>query len=484
MEAAMARAKCRKSQALEYPINPCRPNLDAVLAKVYQIYKTEKSGDCSATEIQASRCDTGVSPTWKSECPITRFDGFTQKVGGTPGLQFHDTNPPVVAEALAGNLSSLQVTGDATALSYSVDDDGAGVIINGTGNGFVDPFTEFTIPLTSVFSDCGLLLTLTGTKKPSVMMRTQLLVTQLTVCNYIKERGLVMPECSSEATNNSVVTHDAEMSIQTPTRLAKCEIRLDVPKPMEEKHEKYLALPMALVALSEICHWGKWDQLTPGESTTIMNDCKINHGGSVLAAGLKYVGESSVDFGSIMEKRHGLHPNETGDIYKDVHDAFLGCPWKEGHSNEDDVLKCMDGHSCNIKYHGWDCCVQHGGRSNCPKNFPVMCQASHCGATPYLWPMHGPTVPKPSEHCCELDCTPLQGERVCMRSTILAPVEKDYLETQLFQAYTLGFPGAIIALENKPMLSSMLSVRDTVVRSTFHDIGCYSFDCVVDQMMR
>lgn len=488
LEAAKSRAQCRSN--LQYPINACRPTEPPMLAKAFQIYKTAVSGDCTATAIQASRCDRGISPTWTTECAVTRFDGFTQRVGGTPGVQFHDEHPPVTADALSGKLGDL--SGNLDGLSYTIDDDGAGVIIsNGTssapeGVGFVDPFTRFTIPLTTIFSDCGLLLTLTGANKPTFMMRTQLLVTQMTVCEYISAKGLVMPDCSSEEISKSVAAHNVEMgsSVSAPARGAKCEIRLDVPKPADATHEKYLALPMALAALSEICQWGKWDQIKPGETTKVFNDCKINHAGNVLAAGLQYVGESSLDLENIKKKRHGLQAHELGNVSKDVADAFLGCPWKRGHSGTDDILKCMDGHSCNIQYDGWDCCTSHGGRAQCPQNFPVMCQASTCGGNRYIWPMHGPTVPKPSEHCCELDCSNYQEARQCKVSTILAPVEKDYLESQLFQAYQLGFPGAIIALENKPMLSSMVSVRGAVVQQTFHETVCNSFDCVVDQMMR
>ena len=50
------------------------------------------------------------------------------------------------------------------------------------------------------------------------------------------------------------------------------------------------------------------------------------------------------------------------------------------HSNEGNVLKCADGTACNIitSPTKWACCNEHGGRSQCPSNFPFMCAAKHC----------------------------------------------------------------------------------------------------------
>jgi len=482
VEAAMARATCRKSKALNFPGGVCRPQEAVALAKAYQMYHT-LDGECSATAIQASRCDMGVTQVngnMTTECPITRFDGFTHRLGRTAGHQYHDENPPVTAQAMAGQTPSPS---GAQGQQPAANVGGTPAASKQTPT-FKDPFTGFDIPMNSVITNCGLLLDLTGTEKPSDMMATQLLVAQLAVCDYVRGRGLVMPECSSPHTNNTIIARNAEVGTQTPTPRAKCEIRLDVPKPKDLQQEKYLALPMAMAALSEICRLGKWDTVLPGDASKKMNDCKISHGSFVLAAGLKYVGGSGVDEENMKAKRGGA----AAAAVSDVANAFLGCPWKQGTTGAVDILKCMDGYECNIEWdtpgNGWDCCVHHGGRAQCPLNFPMMCEASNCGGSPHVWPMNSPSNPKSAEHCCEMDCSLKGGNRKCEHSTILASVEKDNLEHQLFHAYQLGFPGAIVTLENQPMVSSMVSMRDRVVQQSFVSTACFSFDCVVDQMMR
>ena len=52
--------------------------------------------------------------------------------------------------------------------------------------------------------------------------------------------------------------------------------------------------------------------------------------------------------------------------------------------NKDNSLTCADGTNCNIgqqhtkkdkhkDVHGWGCCAEHGGRTNCPISAPVLC---------------------------------------------------------------------------------------------------------------
>ena len=50
--------------------------------------------------------------------------------------------------------------------------------------------------------------------------------------------------------------------------------------------------------------------------------------------------------------------------------ASLPCPRP---SNMDHSLTCADGTKCNVDDKGWDCCVNHGGRTNCPIMEPVLC---------------------------------------------------------------------------------------------------------------
>ena len=46
------------------------------------------------------------------------------------------------------------------------------------------------------------------------------------------------------------------------------------------------------------------------------------------------------------------------------------------------MVKCADGEFCNVKKHTsrWGCCSNHGGKSKCSKNFPIMCARDDCGA--------------------------------------------------------------------------------------------------------
>ena len=61
--------------------------------------------------------------------------------------------------------------------------------------------------------------------------------------------------------------------------------------------------------------------------------------------------------------------------------AALSCPRLP---NQDQTLTCADGTKCSIEpkatsqdkekdVYGWGCCVEHGGRTNCPISAPVLC---------------------------------------------------------------------------------------------------------------
>ena len=54
-----------------------------------------------------------------------------------------------------------------------------------------------------------------------------------------------------------------------------------------------------------------------------------------------------------------------------------GCPRPP---NDDASLTCADGTKCNVDIKGWGCCVENGGRTNCPKTEPVICSTPNkCG---------------------------------------------------------------------------------------------------------
>ena len=73
------------------------------------------------------------------------------------------------------------------------------------------------------------------------------------------------------------------------------------------------------------------------------------------------------------------------------------CSWLTN-TNETNVLECGDGTQCHGLRDGWGCCDDHGKRSKCPPNYPIMCnlEFGNCGA---------------GDHCCEKQCT----ERNCGR---------------------------------------------------------------------
>ena len=86
------------------------------------------------------------------------------------------------------------------------------------------------------------------------------------------------------------------------------------------------------------------------------------------------------------------------------------CSWLTP-TNEENVLECVDGTHCNGQSDGWGCCNNHGKRSKCPPNYPIMCAAKPCGGR--------------DDHCCEKQCTPrncgmyIKLDRIkCVRSVL------------------------------------------------------------------
>jgi len=99
----------------------------------------------------------------------------------------------------------------------------------------------------------------------------------------------------------------------------------------------------------------------------------------------------------------------------------LNCPWLT-HSEEDNVMECLDGHRCRLDVEGWACCEHHYGRAKCPRDIPVMCDTLCSGQT---------------EYCCGLpnSCTP----RPC--SAVLQP-GPEYLPITTTTTYTTEPPGS------------------------------------------
>ena len=66
---------------------------------------------------------------------------------------------------------------------------------------------------------------------------------------------------------------------------------------------------------------------------------------------------------------------------------ILDCPWLTP-TNKNNVMKCKDGTTCNIKSDpsGFSCCKKRRGRAQCPKNKPMMCKNKRCDSK--------------SDHCC------------------------------------------------------------------------------------
>mmetsp|Transcript_23510 Transcript_23510/g.56069 ORF Transcript_23510/g.56069 Transcript_23510/m.56069 type:complete len:1164 (+) Transcript_23510:103-3594(+) len=76
--------------------------------------------------------------------------------------------------------------------------------------------------------------------------------------------------------------------------------------------------------------------------------------------------------------------------------AVEECPWLKGHTGEHGVFKCVDGTYGNNSYF----CNDHGGRAQCPSNFPIMCaQPGLCAGN--------------EAYCCSIDCSNFGGPRLC-----------------------------------------------------------------------
>ena len=87
-------------------------------------------------------------------------------------------------------------------------------------------------------------------------------------------------------------------------------------------------------------------------------------------------------------------------FYQDqsYHIEMSACGWLIP-NDDDNILLCGDGTSCDGTSMGWSCCNDHRGRARCPKNTPIMCSEKRCaGGTDY---------------CCSTDCKDAGGPRVC-----------------------------------------------------------------------
>ena len=62
------------------------------------------------------------------------------------------------------------------------------------------------------------------------------------------------------------------------------------------------------------------------------------------------------------------------------------------------TMRCIDGSSCDTDTEGWGCCIDNGGRAQCPMSHPLMCARRICGG---------------GDHCCEQDCGDFGGIREC-----------------------------------------------------------------------
>lgn len=74
-----------------------------------------------------------------------------------------------------------------------------------------------------------------------------------------------------------------------------------------------------------------------------------------------------------------------------------GCEFIE--STEDTNMRCMDGTLCNpnTDANGFACCGKHGGRKQCPVEYPLMCAMKTCS----------------EDYCCDRNCSSYGGLRQC-----------------------------------------------------------------------
>jgi len=69
------------------------------------------------------------------------------------------------------------------------------------------------------------------------------------------------------------------------------------------------------------------------------------------------------------------------------------CPWLN-HSQEENILECLNGYRCDVNKEGWYCCENHRGRAKCPSNLPVMCDTLCSGITEYCCREEGECTPR------------------------------------------------------------------------------------------
>jgi len=76
--------------------------------------------------------------------------------------------------------------------------------------------------------------------------------------------------------------------------------------------------------------------------------------------------------------------------------GWAPCDWQR--PTTDQTMHCVDGSYCNPKTDQWTCCATHGGRLQCPKDFPKMCNQMDCGGNDY---------------CCATWCEYYDGDKPC-----------------------------------------------------------------------
>lgn len=94
------------------------------------------------------------------------------------------------------------------------------------------------------------------------------------------------------------------------------------------------------------------------------------------------------------ENRSRSVAGSTGDGKVDL--DWLPCAWQK--PTTDETLHCADGSYCNPKTDQWTCCATHGGRLQCPKSLPYMCNQMNCGGNDY---------------CCADWCEYYDGDKPC-----------------------------------------------------------------------
>jgi hypothetical protein len=81
------------------------------------------------------------------------------------------------------------------------------------------------------------------------------------------------------------------------------------------------------------------------------------------------------------------------------------CPWIGGVSTGTDEMLCWNSETCNPSTDGDDCCVSKGGTIQCPQALPILCERRVCGG----------------DHCCKVDCSDQDGERMCQTGPVGSP---------------------------------------------------------------